>query len=471
MKYFGTDGIRGKANSIWFDKIIVKVAKALVQYYNKNKLKKQILIGNDSRISCDYILAKLSTILLKNNIEIHNLNLCSSPCLAYTTKQFNYPLGIMISASHNPYEFNGIKFFTPDGKKVDEKFEIEFEKLMDKKIKLKNNEFKKLKNVEYLQENYINMLKKLKKFDFLCIFDCSNGGISKICKNIFCKHEIISALPNGKNINENCGSTHIEKLKLLCLKKQKIGFAFDGDGDRICVVDKNGRIFSGDEILFLLSKFYVKNSDYFIGTIYTNSALENELKKRNIKTIRASVGEKFIRENLSTHFSSLGGEDSGHIIVKDFTQTSDGILTAILIGNIIESTHSTCSELIKNYHGFFQKRKDLILPAESSILEELKLLISFINVNISNPINNFDIGWNETKFNTFINSHFFIKNKNKILHIITLIKQEKSARIILRISGTEPVARLFVESKSEKIANRLLNKIYDCLFSMFDQVI
>ena len=459
MKYFGTDGIRGKANSIWFDKIIIKVAKALVQYYNKNKLKKQILIGNDSRISCDYILAKLSTILLKNNIEIHNLNLCSSPCLAYTTKQFNYPLGIMISASHNPYEFNGIKFFTPNGKKVDEKFEIEFEKLMDKKIKLKNNEFKKLKNVEYLQENYINMLKKLKKFDFLCIFDCSNGGISEICKKIFYKHEIIYANPNGKNINENCGSTHIEMLKFLCVKNKKIGFAFDGDGDRICVIDSNGTVISGDEILFILSKFYLKNSTNFIGTIYTNQALENELKKRDIKTIRSDVGEKFIYDNLNTHFSSLGGEDSGHIIVKDFTQTSDGILTAILIGNIIESTHSTCSELIKNYHGFFQKRKDIILPDDPLICEEIKQIISFINLSIQTSIHD------QTQFGNIQKPkcELFYKNEKLISNLIEFVLKEKLVKIILRMSGTEPVIRLFVESENEKRAICFLNKLNSVL--------
>lgn len=468
MKYFGTDGIRGKTCSIWFDKVVVKAAKALVKYYNKNKLKKEILIGNDSRISADYIMSKLATILLKNGIEIHNLSMCSSPCLAHITKQFNYPLGLMISASHNPHEFNGIKFFLPTGQKATEEFEYDFEMLMDKKITLKNNEFRKIKNVDFLQENYVNMLKNLKKFNFLCIFDCSNGGITEICKKIFVNHEIISANPTGENINKNCGSTHIEMLKLLCVKKQKIGFAFDGDGDRICIVDKNGNVISGDEILFLLSKFYLKNSDCFVGTIYTNSALEIALKKRGIKTIRSDVGEKFISANLNAYNSPLGGEDSGHVIVSNFTKTSDGILTAILIGNILETTHSTCSELIKNYRGFFQKRKDIFLPTENTALEDLKLLISFIDFNISSLTNGFNVFEDKSQFNSFLNSDFFERHRNKILNIITSIRKEKSARVILRISGTEPVVRLFVESKCEKIAESLLNKIYHNLISMFE---
>ena len=466
MKYFGTDGIRGKIDTIWFEKIISKVAKAVVEYYHKNKLKKQILIGNDSRISADYILSKLATILLKNGIEIHNLSMCSSPCLAYTTKQFNFPLGLMISASHNPYEFNGIKFFLPTGEKANEEFEKEFELLMDKKIRLKNNEFKTIKNVECLQENYVNMLKNLKKFDFLCIFDCSNGGISEICKKIFKNHEIISAKPNGKNINENCGSTHVEKLKSLCIKKQKIGFAFDGDGDRICVVDKNGAILSGDEILFLLSKFYLKNFDYFIGTIYTNSALENELKKRQIITIKSDVGEKFINKNLKRFNSPLAGEDSGHIIVSNFTKTSDGILTAILIGNMLESTHSTCSELIKNYCGFFQKRADIILPNNHNISNNLNRVVEYLNSSISVNKKVVDFKHN----NPFDDWDVYEKIKPQMLQLIDLINKEKHTRVVVRKSGTEPVVRLFVESKNENIAKIILQKTYSFFQSVLNLI-
>ena len=289
MKYFGTDGIRGKIDEKLTVKMLNKVAKAIVLYYKQNKSNRVLLVGNDSRLTSDYILAVLSSKLLKNGIEVNNVGLCSSPCLAYLTKKFNYPLGLMLSASHNPAEYNGLKFFNSKGEKVSDKFEEHFEMLMDKKVSLKNNTFSCIKNVGNLKQDYINHLKSYKKFNFPIILDCANGGTSEIGKAVFPKSEKINIKPDGKNINFNSGCTHIEMLKSLCIKKQKIGFAFDGDGDRIHVVDIDGTILNGDKILYILSQFFQQNKDSLIGTIYTNSALEKCLEKRNVTLKRRTL--------------------------------------------------------------------------------------------------------------------------------------------------------------------------------------
>jgi len=414
MKYFGTDGIRGVVGKDLSSTLIKKVAKAIVLYYNKHKIKRVILVGNDSRQSSDYILAILETNLLKHGIRVENLGLCSSPCLAYLTKKYNYPIGLMLSASHNPSEYNGLKFFNCFGEKVDDSFEKEFEGLMDKKTKLKTYYYEKEKCVEILKQDYIHYLKKLKKFNFPVIIDASNGGTSEIVKSVFSKQEKIHSKPNGLNINKNCGCTNIEVLKSLCVKKQKIGFALDGDGDRIHIVDKNVDVLTGDKIIHVLSKIFQKQGDICVGTVYSNTGLEIGLKERNIALKRSEVGDKKVYDLMKKNNSILGGEDSGHIILRHYMNTGDGIMNAIIFANILQLSKLSIKELLANYSEYTQLRKNLpltdCLSLESQIIET-------------------------------------IKNKYK------------DARIIIRPSGTEPILRVFVEHKEKYMAEKILNEI------------
>lgn len=422
MKYFGTDGIRGIVNKDLNKSLIKKVAVALVKYYNKFKLKKVLLVGNDSRISSDYILSEFACILLKNGIKIDNLGLCSSPCLAYVTKNFNYPLGLMISASHNPSEFNGLKFFNSKGEKVNDEFESLIELLMAQKSKLPNNEFVTLNDVKPLQNRYISYLKSLINFNFECLFDCSNGGASEICKQVFSKQEIINYKPNGLNINDNCGCTHLEMLRSLCITKQKIGFAFDGDADRVHIISETGEIVKGDKILYILSKFYQSKHNTLIGTIYTNSGLEQALKFKNITLIRANVGDKNVYNLMTKHNSILGGENSGHIILKPYTNTGDGLLNAIIIANLIQLSGLKLSELLKEYVEFHQLRENLSLTKEEmQSLNFEKIALDFTTEDI---------------------------------------------KVIIRPSGTEPVLRLFVESKNLNLAKQVLEKIKNLILQI-----
>jgi len=422
MKYFGTDGIRGKMKIDLSDSLLNKAAKAIVLYYKKHKLKNVLLVGNDTRSSSDYIIVKLCATLLKNGIEIHNVGECSSPTLAYLTKKFNYPLGLMLSASHNPAEYNGLKFFNNYGEKTNDEFEKNFEFLMDKKTQLPNNCFSQIKNVENLKEYYISHLKNHKKFKNSYILDCANGGTSVICKSVFPNIEKINFQPNGVNINKNAGCTHLEMLKSLCIKKQKIGFAFDGDGDRVHVVDKDGSIITGDQIIYILSKFYLHCNDVCIGTIYTNTGLEKTLNSRNIKLLRSDVGDKNVCQLMKKENSVLGGEDSGHILLKNFMNTGDGILNAIIIANLLEQSKLSLKQLLADYKEFYQFRENILIENKSFNLHEI--------------LNNIEL---KTKINDF---------------------KKLGAKIIIRPSGTEPKLRLFVEHEDKSKAQQILKDLF-----------
>ena len=295
---------------------------------------------------------------------------------------------------------------------------------MDKKCKLKNNLFATVKNVENLKNDYINHLKSLVKFSFPCIFDCANGGTSEIVKQLFPHQEKINIKPTGENINQNSGCTNIEMLKTLCIKKQKIGFAFDGDGDRIHMVNTDGNIITGDKILFILSQFLMNKNRICVGTIYTNSGLEESLLKRQIKLKRSAVGDKNVYKLMIESNSNLGGEDSGHIILKDITNTGDGLLTAIILANTLETSNKSINELLVNYHEHYQERKNIKISSSANMETILN------NISIQN----------------------FIKESEKI-----------GAKIIIRPSGTEPLIRLFVEHQNKETAKRLLNKLSDLI--------
>lgn len=412
MKYFGTDGIRGIVGEKLNESLIRKVARGIVLYFNKNpSLKRQILVGNDGRISANYILSLMCGILLKNGIEVHSIGICTSPALAFITKKFVYPLGIMLSASHNSYEYNGIKFFNSAGEKTDDNFEIKFEQLMDLKTQLKNKNYAYFKHEERLMDSYYFYLKEFT----ICtdvIFDCACGGAAKIIKNILPKCKTINADLTGTNINSCSGCTHPDRLIMECINNQKIGFAFDGDADRILVVDKNGNCYDGDAVLYLFSKFFCHTKNV-VGTIYSNQGLEEALNSIHITLLRAGVGDKLVCKKMKEVNSLLGGEKSGHIIIKPYTHTGDGVLCALLILKILNTTKKSLSELMSGFAPYFQAQDNVTLTQQ------------------------------------------FTKNPDEILKTINLC----GAKVIIRPSGTEPILRIMVEHKDEKIAKNLLNLI------------
>lgn len=412
MKYFGTDGIRGIVGKDINSKLLKKIAKGLVIFFNKHKMKKVLLVGNDTRVSSDFILSNISNILLEYGIEIHNIGYISSPALAYITKKYHYSLSMMISASHNSHEYNGIKFFNSQGEKISSEWELEIESYLEKKISRKKS-YSNIKNVNSLLDDYINYLHRIKRNELPCIFDCASGGASEIVKRVFPNHETINSTPNGYNINLNSGCTHIEALCVKCRQEHTIGFAFDGDADRVLMVDTNGNIISGDKLLFVLSKYYQQYGDALIGTLYTNEGLKISLKKRNISLIRTQVGDKNVYEKMIETGSILGGENSGHIILRHYLNTGDGVLNAIIIMNILAITKLNINELLNDYEEYTQ------------VYTNLKLT-SNIKINTQDIID---------KYKT------------------------DSSRIVIRPSGTEPLLRIMVESKDINLAQEISEKI------------
>ena len=416
MKYFGTDGIRGMLHKGGINKkILHSLARALVKFYNKHKLNKILLVGNDSRKSSDYILSEMSTILLSYGISIDNLGVCSSPSLAFVTRHFHYPLSMMISASHNPAEYNGIKFFNSLGEKISNKDEEEIEYFMEHSRLYQKKEYACIKSVKNHINAYIDYLKELKHSNIPIIIDCAYGGTSDICKNIFSNNYIINSAYNGTNINHMAGCTHIEMLKKKCIESHLLGFALDGDGDRLIIVSENGDIITGDKILYILSRYFLKSTDVCVGTIYSNIGLEKSLYKKGIKFIRSTVGDKNVYLNMKNNNSLLGGENSGHIIIKQYSNTGDGLLTAIVILNILSATSHTLNELLKDYCEYYQTFDNIESNKDLQLSNELKTLI-------------------------------------KIYELMGI-------KIIIRKSGTEPLIRLMVESNNEEKSKNILKNL------------
>lgn len=417
MKYFGTDGVRGVVGKDLSERLIVKLARAVVRFLSIHNKKKIVLIGNDSRISSDYILTVFSSVLLSHGVEVHNIGVCSSPCLAYLTKRYSYSLGVMISASHNPCEYNGIKFFNEFGEKISDSDEAELETLISSRRAIKKS-YACFKEVHSLKDSYVTQLRDLKTNDLPCVFDCACGGASKIVHKVFPHANLIFAKPNGVNINKNCGCLHLDMLKKFCLQNHLIGFALDGDADRLNIISQSGKIIKGDEILFILANHYLSAGNKVVGTIYSNSAPEKYFKKKKIDFVRAGVGDKLVYQKMREVGSTLGGENAGHVIVKPYSNTGDGLLNAILILNILSRCNCTIEKLLEDYHPLPQFERAIPKP-DAIDKEEIKMLIRKYELD--------------------------------------------GARVIIRPSGTEPVLRIMVEHENEKIAENILKSIENCL--------
>ena len=310
-----------------------------------------------------------------------------------------------------------IKFFNSLGEKITDEDELELERYMNKRYTLPIK-YAKLLDKHKLLLDYIKHLKQLSKFNPDCIFDCSFGATSEIVKQCYPKAKKINCTPNGYNINENAGCTHIEMLRRMCIIEQKVGFAFDGDGDRVFAVTKSGEVLDGDKILYVLSKFYLSSGQMLVGTIYSNMGLEKSLNDNGINLVRADVGDKNVLAQMKRHNSNLGGEFSGHIIIKQLTNTGDGLITAIALSNIMGTTKKSLDELLDGYSGFYQAKDDV-------------------------------------KF-----EHF--KMNKKLMSAIKELENE-STRIIVRPSGTEPVVRIMVEDENKENAQKILKILKNCI--------
>ncbi len=443
--YFGTDGIRGKSGTFpIIPEIIFKIGISISQTLKKKyKSKIKILIGKDTRYSCNMIEKFLIKGLILNKIKIYNLKIIPTPIISYLIQKFNFKIGIMISASHNSNIYNGIKIIINNKKKITYNFEQIIEKKTNKLINKKIffiPKFKyKKKKTNYLINNYIkfctNYIYKNNLFlnKFKILIDCANGSICNILTKIFKKTNIklllINNKPNGNNINKNSGTNYINKTKKQILNyKINLGIICDGDGDRIILIDHLGKIINGDKILYIISSYLKKKKQFknqgVIGTILSNSNLKKSLKKINIPFIRTKVGYKNIIKKLYENNWNIGGEPCGHIILLNKNIISDPILIGLKILNIIKEKKTTLNELSKKIKLIPQKK---------------------ISININNK-----------------NYKNILILKKKIINFFKK-KKEKNDKIIIHKSGTEPLLKIMIECLDKKKINfffKQINKIY-----------
>ncbi|MEN3014037.1 MAG: phosphoglucosamine mutase [Endomicrobiia bacterium] len=443
-KLFGTDGIRGEVNRSPFTKKELSV----ISRYAASILKKvyvtpRLVVGYDTRESSPWISELLCKEFLKFGYLIHNVEIFPTAGVSFLCRELK-AIGVVVSASHNPYNFNGIKFFSPDGEKLPNKLEEEIESHIKNKLKIISYE-KKGELINYsseAQQKYIGFLKNIFLKDIVLkdnffkkislIVDAANGATYKIVKKIFSEFfeniKFINISPDGRNINYKCGAVYPETLKKET-QTGEIGICFDGDGDRVIFVDEKNIIRDGDYILGVIATDYKKNkilkNSLVVVTVMSNLGLLKYLWTKNIKVIQCPVGDKYVSEYLKEYKGNLGGEQSGHIVLYDYLPTGDGILTALEVLKI----------MIKN-----KKRISLLCK----IFEKYPQIIKNVKTSLKPPVEE------------IFEKDFIKKIENKI-----------KGRIILRYSGTEPLLRIMVEGKNktdiEKVADLLEKKFLSYL--------
>lgn len=422
MKYFGTDGIRGKANITLTVDTAFKLGKALSLFNCK-----EVVVGTDTRLSKDMYLDALCSGAMSMGINVIKVGVVSTPCLIYYSS-IKHIIGVMITASHNPYYDNGLKVVY-DGKKLNSSQEKELEKYIESDINIYPNEIgKEINNCDILQE-YQNLLNKiLTPINKRMCVDCANGATSFITKRVFDKVtnklKIIANNPNGKNINDKVGSTHLESIiRIMKEENYDIGFAFDGDGDRVIAIDEFGNIVDGDKLICIIAKYLKEknqlNDNKVVYTKMTNLGVISHLKENGIECFLTDVGDKYVAEALKIYNLSIGGENSGHIIIPSLLNTGDGLLTALFVLKIMKEYNKSLYELSSSIFMYPEKM-----------------------VNI------------EVKDKTIINKDII---QNKVKEIASILKEE--GKIILRASGTENLIRLSVSAKEESLVDKYINEL------------
>lgn len=434
-KYFGTDGIRGIAGESLTADLSFKVGKALGKLLTEKKEHPKVIIGRDTRISCDMIEHALSAGLTSTGVHVMTVGIIPTPAIAYLTKTIETDSGIMISASHNPYQDNGIKIFGPDGFKLTDEQELEIEHLIDNSDEIKNASFEKigkLYGANELSQKYVQHIKQSISEDLSRIkiaLDCANGATTGVAPFIFgdleADIETIGCQPNGININDNVGSTKINTIvEFVKNNDVDMGFAFDGDGDRVLAVDAKGNIVDGDKIMFILAK-HLKNQgelkdNMVVSTVMSNIGFYKAIDEHGLQSVKTAVGDRYVVEEMRNNDYSLGGEQSGHIILMNYATTGDGILTAVKLADIIKSSGKSLEELANEVSIYPQKLVNIKVVDKKTAMEDSEILDE-------------------------------CKKVEKEL--------EGNGRILLRASGTENLIRVMVEASSDELTDKYCEQV------------
>jgi len=428
-KLFGTDGIRGIANKDLTPELAFKVGKVGAFVLGKEKNGK-IVVGKDTRKSGDMLEAALTAGILSMGVDVVELGVVPTPAVAYLTRKYEALAGVVISASHNPIEYNGIKFFNSNGFKLNDKIEEEMEKIILENEEISSRPIKgdigKIIWGKEAYRDYMEYLKTTIDIDLSGVkvaVDCGNGALSKIApellKEMGADIIVVNDKPNGVNINLKCGSTNPDIIKTLVLEtKADIGLSFDGDADRIIAVDEMGNIMDGDHILAVCgTELYKQNklkNSTIVGTIMTNMGLDLYLKENGMNIVKTQVGDRYVIEEMLNSGYNLGGEQSGHIIFLDYNTTGDGLLTGLQLMQIMKKTGKKMSEL----NNLISSLPQVLINAK--VKEELK--------------------------------HSYLED-NEIKKEVEKIEEyfHGEGRVVIRPSGTEPLVRVMIEGKDKNI--------------------
>ena len=427
MKYFGTDGIRGKL----FDDIDKRIAFDCGNALCRLTPKPTIVLGKDSRQSGDYLTLAFSLGVVCGGGTVVDVGICPTAGIAYLTKTYGYNYGVVVSASHNPPDNNGIKIFSSNGQKLGDKYEWELEKFFGKHKLVDVMQLGNFVSKPILIKKYTNFLQnsvKLSLKNLKIVLDCCYGAsvviAPKVFKNLGADVITLNNKADGKNINVKCGATDVSMLKRAVVEnKADFGLAFDGDADRVIAVDENGKEVDGDKIIYILSLHLQKanklKNNVVVGTKMTNLGIQNALKQHNIDIVLADIGDKYVIEEMRKYGAIVGGEKSGHIILSEYLPTGDGLLSGLKLAEIIKSEH--------------QK------------LSKLSCVQLFPQVFANCVVKDKDV---------VINNKIL---KNEIKNIENIANDK--TRVLVRKSGTEQVIRLMVESENSEFASKCINTL------------
>lgn len=439
-RLFGTDGARGIANTEISCELAMKIGRAAAMVISKNREDKKlkVLIGTDTRKSADMLSSAIAAGFCSVGCDVLLLGVVPTPAVAFLVREYSYDAGVMISASHNPCEYNGIKIFRSNGYKLPDAMEDEIEAIilddiMPPPLKI-GGDVGAITSGKNAVKDYIKHLESTAVAHFYgtkIAIDCANGSASETANELFrrlgCECTVINCRPDGENINKNCGSTHIDGLqKYVAENGFDLGFAFDGDADRLLCVDSCGELVDGDKIMAICAKAMKEsstlNANTLVATVMSNMGLFEFCKKNGLNCEKTKVGDRYVLERMLEGGFHIGGEQSGHVIFLDYATTGDGQLTAVQLLNVIRTTGKSLRELASEVEIFPQVLKNVRV----SSLGKLRL---FEDKDIKIAVEEAEKELGDT------------------------------GRVLVRASGTEPLVRVMIEGKNKKQIDRLATQI------------
>ncbi len=437
-KYFGTDGFRGEANVTLTVEHAFKVGRFLGWYYGQRREDGpcRVVIGKDTRRSSYMFEYSLVAGITASGADAYLLHVTTTPSVSYVVRSEHFDCGIMISASHNPYQDNGIKVVNGEGEKLEEEVILRIEEYLDGRIGeiplAKRSSIGRTVDYAAGRNRYIGYLISLATRSFKNVrvgLDCANGSSSSVAKNVFdalgADTFVINNNPDGFNINTGCGSTHIEALQALVREKHlDVGFAYDGDADRCLAVDENGNVVDGDRILYICGKYMKENgqlvNNTIVTTVMSNIGLYKALDREGIAYETTKVGDKYVYENMVKNGHCLGGEQSGHIIFSKYETTGDGIVTSLKLMEVMLEKKMTLGKMASEVDIFPQLLKNVRVEDKAAVQQLLEV--------------------------------------QDAVHRVSEALGD-SGRILLRPSGTEPLIRVMVEAESDELCEKYVDEV------------